>query len=540
MNKMASRIGRTLLALVIIGGVALSGTGGTLSRAQDASSSTSAPRVIFSSPAQREVTGPDAALQFVFDQPMNRASVEAAFQIDPPVNGTLSWLDDATLAFDPTGPLERGALFRVTIDSSAQSSEGLPMDDSFRLDFEIAPNLSVNQVIPAPGAENVEAGATITVVFDRPVVPLVVTGAQSDLPQPLTLSPAVEGTGEWVGTAIYVFRPAQALAGSTLYTATVSDDLSDVDGSPMTGPYTWQFRTIPPQILSTEPYTNASQVPLEQVVRLYFNQPMDPDSTRGAFTLRNENTGSDVAGTLSYENDNSVLVFSPSSPLQLETTYQAVILGTAKSASGEGPLSNPQTVLFSTVPYPRVVSTSPFNGETVQPYQGIWIQFNAPMDRQSFTGKVHVDPEPEDLSISPNGDYLGINFAMQPDTMYTITLDAGVTDVYGNPIKEATVFSFTTTSYQPALHVAMRGDIAFTSAYRPDTRLLAVSTNITTFNGRLGLCRPGAIQAAAHQPRMDAVRRRAAQQGDELPHQPEQRVGWAACAWHLLYGIRLP
>ncbi|MCC7206756.1 MAG: Ig-like domain-containing protein, partial [Anaerolineae bacterium] len=302
MNKMALRIGRTLLALVIIGGLALSSTGGTPSRAQDASS-VPAPRVVFSSPAQREVAGPDVSLQFAFDQPMNQASVEAAFQIEPLVNGSLTWPDESTLVFDPTGPLERGMQYRVTIDSSAQSAEGVAMDDDFRLDFEIAPNLSVNQVIPAPGAENVEAGATITVVFDRPVVPLVVTGAQSDLPQPLTLSPEVEGTGEWVGTAIYVFRPARALAGSTLYTATVSGDLTDVDGSPMDAPYTWQFRTMPPQILSTEPYSNASQVALEQVIKLYFNQPMDPDSTRAAFTLRNANTGADVAGALSFENE---------------------------------------------------------------------------------------------------------------------------------------------------------------------------------------------------------------------------------------------
>ncbi|MCC7207397.1 MAG: Ig-like domain-containing protein, partial [Anaerolineae bacterium] len=141
---------------------------------------------------------------------------------------------------------------------------------------------------------------------------------------------------------------------------------------------------------------------------------------------------------------------------------------------------------FTTVPYPRVVSTSPFNGETVSPYQSVWVEYNAPMDTQSFIGKVHVDPQPEDLSINPYDDYLGINFAMQPDTTYTITVDAGVTDVYGNPVKEATVFSFTTESYRPALNIATRGDVVFTSAYRPDTRLLAVSTNITTLNGRLG------------------------------------------------------
>ena len=36
---------------------------------------------------------------------------------------------------------------------------------------------------------------------------------QGGLPHPLTLDPAVPGTGEWINTSIYVFRPDQPLAG---------------------------------------------------------------------------------------------------------------------------------------------------------------------------------------------------------------------------------------------------------------------------------------------------------------------------------------
>jgi hypothetical protein len=197
---------------------------------------------------------------------MNRASVEAVFRFDPPENGALSWTDDQTLTFKPNAPLKRGQEYRVTIGAEARAAaSGATLGEPFALHFQVAANLRVGQVVPAPGAQNVEAGASLTVVFDRPVVPLVTTSDQSSLPQPLTISPAVEGKGEWVGTSIYMFRPKTAFAGGTLYTATVSGDLKDVDGSPIAEPYTWQFRTVPPSVLSL--YPGEGQVlPLETQV----------------------------------------------------------------------------------------------------------------------------------------------------------------------------------------------------------------------------------------------------------------------------------
>lgn len=158
----------------------------------------------------------------------------------------------------------------------------------------MTPNLTVNQVIPAPGAEGVEASAVITVVFDRPVVPLINTADQSSLPQPLTLIPEVAGTGEWIGTSIYQFRPETTFAGGTLYTVTISESLKDIDGSPLNAPYVWQFRTLPPQILSTSPSVNESGVLLEREITVSFNQPMDQASLREAFTLRNLNNAANV------------------------------------------------------------------------------------------------------------------------------------------------------------------------------------------------------------------------------------------------------
>src|SRR5262249_46209651 len=153
---------------------------------------------------------------------------------------------------------------------------------------------NVSQVVPAPDSNQVEAQATITVAFSQPVVPLVNSADQGKLPQPLTISPAVDGKGEWVGTAIYVFHPTKALAGGTTYSVTVGSDLKDVNGSPLDKPYTWKFTTIAPQILDMQP-AQGQQVSLSQPIEIRFNQPMDPASTQAAFSLRNIANGSPVA-----------------------------------------------------------------------------------------------------------------------------------------------------------------------------------------------------------------------------------------------------
>ncbi len=472
---------RQVLMLALLASLALSSTRAVRSQSQAAIP----PRVITSTPAQREITAPGSIVQISFDQPMDRASVEAALGVSPSVQGKIAWSDDMTLTFTPSAPLKRGQEYTLSIVTGAKSQAGAALEEPFRLTFLVTPNPTVSQVVPAPDAQNVEAGASITVVFDRPIVPLVTTGEQAGLPQPLTLSPAAEGKGEWVGTAIYVFHPAKALAGGTTYTATVSADLKDVDGNPLDKPYAWKFSTIPPQLQYVSPENGNNQVPLETAITVTFNQPMDRASTTEAFSLRNAANGANVAGTITWNNNDATLVFTPTSRLELGTRYQITVLGSAHSASGTARLTNPTTAVFSTVPYPRVIQTYPQDGGKVEPGQGVSIIFNAPMDYKTFADKVHVDPKPENLQISGGGNSLYIGFQSLPATTYTVTLDAGAADYYGNAIKEPTTVHFTTLDLAPSLGIATRDIVAFTNAYLPDTVVIAAGVNITQVNARL-------------------------------------------------------
>ena len=164
------------------------------------------PITVYRSPAPGEEQTLDEPLVIAFDQPMDKPSVEEAFSIEPEVEGRFSW-EKNDLVFAPAEPLERGESYQVTVAESAQSTAGLPLKEPVTFAFRTVGYLEVTDVQPAPDAEEVESDAVVTVLFNRPVVPLTSIAQQAELPHPLTFTPPVTGEGEWLNTSIYTFKP---------------------------------------------------------------------------------------------------------------------------------------------------------------------------------------------------------------------------------------------------------------------------------------------------------------------------------------------
>src|SRR5262249_32835919 len=124
--------------------------------------------------------------------------------------------------------------------------------------------------------------------------------------------------------------------------------------------------------------------------------------------------------------------------------------------------------------------TNPQNGSKVEAGGGATIIFASPMDPKSFADKIHVSPKPDPMNLQAyeGSNTIYINFTSLPATTYTITLDAGAADPYGNKIKDSYTFSFTTLDVLPSLGIATKDIVAYTSAYRPDTMLIASGINV--------------------------------------------------------------
>jgi uncharacterized protein YfaS (alpha-2-macroglobulin family) len=430
------------------------------------------PQVIAVQPYPGEEVRADQPVTVIFDQAMDAPSVETAWQMEPAVPLEFTWADGRTLRAIPAGGWQRATRYAVTLGTGAQSADGLALAEPHKFFVQTIGRLQVATVIPAEGAEGVAADATITVSFNRPVVPLVSTGELEGLPDPLQFEPAVEGQGEWINTSIYQFTPAKPLAGGTTYTASIAAGLADVLGATLDETFIWRFKTLAPQVLNVSPYSNQSQVRLEAPVTIEFSQPMDRASTETAFALLF--SGEPVAGKFTWSDDGRRLTFQPDALLRLEASYLITLAPSARGITGQATLKEGLSYAFSTVPAPGIAYTDPPNGaRDVYPGGGVSIVFKSPMDTETFADKVEII-SPEGVTWKPvvSGDQsLYLDFATQQETTYTIRFKRGAQDVYGNAIATDYTFSFITGAIDAWASLPTYERFMLTSAYREDTRI---------------------------------------------------------------------
>ena len=424
------------------------------------------PTVVSITPDRGQEQVVSAPVVITFDQPMDPASTSSAFSIEPKVPGEVKVSGNA-LTFSPTERLERNKEYRITLAAAASSATGLRMLRDVTFDFTTAGFLEVSSTQPANGANEVSADSAITVAFNRPVVPLVAAGEQSGLPQPLVITPTIQGKGEWINTSMYRLTPTNGLAASTTYSVTVKQGLEDTTGGVLEKPVTFSFRTIDPTILRWTPESNVN-VRIDRPISVTFSMPMDKPSTEAAFSFLDPDK-KPVAGTFNWNANATELGFKPNEVLKFGAVYNVKVALTAKAASGAGNLSQPRDYIFSTVSLPRVTTTEPADGEKgVDPNRSVRIVFASPMSPSTFvTGTVTVLPKPTRVMTYYN-EYDGalfIDFPKLPATNYTVTISGKVADPYGNTLGKDSVLKFRTGDLEPLMQLNNQQQFGTYSTY---------------------------------------------------------------------------
>jgi alpha-2-macroglobulin len=443
-----------------------------------------APQVIYASPLPGEEALLDGAITIRFDQPMNQASVERAFQIqasgaDDTVTGELSWPEPDTLVFTPEARLARNENYRVLIGTRATGRNGQRLQDPVELMFQTTGFLEVAQIIPPDGSDGIDTDASITVLFNRPVVPLVSTGQQQNLPQPVTIEPAVSGQGEWISTSIFRFTPDDSLEGATTYEVTIAAGLEDITGGVLAEDATSSFTTLQPSVAAIVPGTGETEIEPASAITVTFNMPMNRAATESAIIL---SPSAQLA--FSWEDDRT-LVLTPEQMLSLETRYTLTVGEQAQAASGQATLDRTTTSTFTTVPYPRVVRTSPRSGEEAPPYQyGIHIEFSAPIEPDTIEDRLQIVPEPADVDYYINGKWVNVDFPMERKTGYQVTVPADVADPYGNTLGQAYSWQFMTAQLPPVVSLNLPPNVSQLTGL-PATTVDIVYRNVSRIDAAL-------------------------------------------------------
>ncbi len=442
-----------------------------------------APRLLEHRPTRGAPQPPNAPIELLFDQPMDTTSVAQAFVITPTVTGRLLWEDDRRLRFVPAEPLARATRYRVSVGKTARSAAGRALEAPIAFDFETAGYLAVGEVQPAPGAQEILPNTSIVVVFNRPVVPMMALEQQGTLPHPLTFTPPVAGTGEWINTSVYRFRPDEGLLPATRYTVTVTADLTDTAGTPMAEPFTWSFTTWRPKVVSWQPYRDARHVGPRQAITITFNQPMDHASVEAAFTFTVN--GEPVGGRFRWQGGDSPsayesVTFVPEAPLPRDATCRVQLAASAHAPRDGLTLKEPLEWVFFTVRTPGILSVSPADGaEDVPPDQDVQITFASPMDRRRFAAHLTILPRPTYVYTywRESDTKLRIRFPKEPRQSYTILLDAEAPDRYGAPLGQSLNLRFTTGDLPPYVYFNAPRQIGFFNAYT-NTVIYATYRNV--------------------------------------------------------------
>ena len=168
-------------------------------------------------------------ISLTFDRDMNRQTTAAAWAFldaqGKPVAGASIWMNARTFQFTPSTKLDADAVYWGTFAASASDASGKALPAGIRVKFQALSALSIGEVLPADGTGDVDTGTNITVVFNKPVVPVTLVEDQASLPQPLEFTPALAGKGEWVNSSMYIFQPQHALDSGASYTARISAGL---------------------------------------------------------------------------------------------------------------------------------------------------------------------------------------------------------------------------------------------------------------------------------------------------------------------------
>ena len=447
-------------------------------------------QVVDTSPQIGEELDLQGDIVVYFDRALDCETIRGGFSIVPDVAGLIDCgTEGLSLVFTPQQVLERGLTYTITVEQALQAENGGQLLEPYVFELTTVGFLEVSQVLPSPDTIDVQSESVITVIFNRPVVPLGID--LEDLPSPVTIAPDVAGSGEWVNTSIYTFTPETALAGGTTYTVTADAGLEAVDGAILNMPFSWSFSTALPRITAVIPEDATGDVRLDENIQMTFNQPMNQANVEANFLLYRDDVGAsgDVEGTFEWSEDGTGFMFLPSvDTLDMNALYRIGFANPPEGISG-GALTGYAGTAFSTVPFPAIVGTDPFDGQIdVHPFGGLRIFFTSPMDAETFEGRFTIEPEPwyePEFYYYEWDNSLQVTFPTEPSTDYRITIASGLADIYGNTIDSDLSFGYRTAPYDPDVTLRVPGPVGFYDAYRPETQVFISHRNTSRLDLQL-------------------------------------------------------
>jgi len=424
------------------------------------------------------------------------------------VTGTVTY-PGTSASFAPAAELAPNTTYTATITTGAKSTTGFAMASSYRWSFETGASSGANPptVIftdPANAATGVPINQKIAATFSEAMDPATITTATFQVTSP--------GGTSMTGTVVYValgatatFTPTVNLSPLTTYTATITTGASSLTGHALAANFVWSFTTgvtvdtTKPTVIATIPAANATAVPIDQIMAVFFSEGMDPATINATtFTVTGPG-GTPVDGIVAYAAVGTTATLIPTNYLPSFTTFTLSITTGATDLAGN-PLAANFSITFTTgdshgdaYPVPTVIFTSPANNASgVGLNQNINATFSDLMDPLTFTTADFFVTGPGGAPVAGTVafhlSYKLVTFTplsnLAPLTTYTATITSAVEDIEEVPMAQNYVWSFTTgTAPNPQSAIALGSATTFAVLAGPSVSNVGASL----VNGDLGV-----------------------------------------------------
>jgi hypothetical protein len=193
----------------------------------------------------------------------------------------------------------------------------------------------VNLTAPLNAAIGVALNANITATFSEEMDAATITTTTFALAQGAT---SVPGAVTYSGTTA-VFNPTANLAVSTLYTATITTEVTDLAGNALAATKTWSFTTgtaadaTAPTVISTVPASGATSVAVGANIVATFSEAMNAATITAASTFTLKQGSTVIPGVVTFPGT-TIATFNPTSDFTAGLVYTATITTAAQDLAG--------------------------------------------------------------------------------------------------------------------------------------------------------------------------------------------------------------
>lgn len=199
-------------------------------------------------------------------------------------------------------------------------------------------------LVVVPQTNGVGINRAVAVVFSRSMDPASINAGTF-------MVAGVAGTVSYdTANRIAAFKPSADFAPNTMFNATITVGARDISGVPLAAPFNFSFTTratkdtSPPAVVAINVASGATCVPLDQKIKVTFDEQMD-SLTINPSTFFIEG----VAGAVTYDVVSQTATFTPATNLAANTTFTITVTIGAKDLGGV-PLAAPFHHTFTTGP----------------------------------------------------------------------------------------------------------------------------------------------------------------------------------------------